>query len=78
MSHRQVVYSLLLNGFLAGRSYAMSKCNYLSVGIDVGSAFSWISIVDTDENLLLKPFNIIHNNINSLERDLCTINKTEY
>ncbi len=55
----------------------MSKCNYLSVGIDVGSAFSWMSIVDPDENLLLKPFKIIHNNLDSLERALCAIRKAE-
>lgn len=55
----------------------MSKCNYLSVGIDVGSAFSWMSIVDPDENLILKPFKIIHNNLDSLERALCAIRKAE-
>ncbi|MCR6545017.1 IS110 family transposase [Dehalobacterium formicoaceticum] len=55
----------------------MSKCNYLSVGIDVGSAFSWMSIVDPDENLILKPFKIIHNNLDSLERALAAIKKAE-
>ena len=55
----------------------MSKCNYLSVGIDVGSAFSWMSIVDPDENLILKPFKITHNNLDSLERALAAIRKAE-
>lgn len=77
VSHRQAVYSLLSNGFLAERSFAMSKCNYLSVGIDVGSAFSWMSIVDPDENLILKPFKIIHNSLDSLERALAAIRKAE-
>ena len=40
----------------------MNKPNYISVGIDVGSAFSFMSIVDHHENVILKPFKIIHNN----------------
>lgn len=55
----------------------MSKSNFLSVGIDVGSAFSYISIVDPDEDLILKPFKIIHNDLNSLERALAAIKKAE-
>jgi transposase len=55
----------------------MSFCNYISVGIDVGSSFSWMSIVDPQENLILKPFKIIHNNIDSLNRALQEINKAE-
>lgn len=55
----------------------MSKCNYLSVGIDVGSVFSCMSIVDPDENLILKPFKITHDNLDSLERALAAIRKAE-
>lgn len=55
----------------------MSKSNFLSVGIDVGSAFSYMSIVDPDEDLILKPFKIIHNDLNSLERALAAIKKAE-
>jgi len=53
----------------------MSKSDFLSVGIDVGSAFSYMSIVDADENLILKPFKIIHNNLDSLARALAAIKK---
>lgn len=55
----------------------MSNQKYLSVGIDVGSAFSWMSIVDPDENLILKPFKIIHNSLDSLNRALDAIKKAE-
>lgn len=55
----------------------MAKQNYLSVGIDVGSAFSWMSIVDPDENLILKPFKIIHSNLDSLHRALDAIKNAE-
>ena len=40
----------------------MNKTNYISVGIDAGSAFSFISIVDPQERVISKPFKIIHNN----------------
>jgi len=55
----------------------MSKVKYLSVGIDVGSAFSFMSIVDPDENLILKPFKIIHNDLDSLNRALAAIKNAE-
>lgn len=55
----------------------MLKHDYISVGIDVGSSFSWMSIVDPHENLILKPFKIIHNNLDSLERALSEIKKAE-
>jgi len=55
----------------------MTKQNYLSVGIDVGSAFSFMSIVDPDENLILKPFKIIHNDLDSLNRALTAIKNAE-
>ena len=34
----------------------MNKTNYISVGIDVGSSFSFMSIVDINEQVILKPF----------------------
>ncbi|MGD1838010.1 MAG: hypothetical protein ACPKPY_08135 [Nitrososphaeraceae archaeon] len=46
----------------------MSHCTYISVGIDVGSSFSWMSIVDPQENMIVEPFKIIHNNLDYLER----------
>lgn len=55
----------------------MTKQNYLSVGIDVGSAFSFMSIVDPDGNLILKPFKIIHNDLDSLNRALAAIKNAE-
>ena len=55
----------------------MSKNNYISVGIDVGSSFSFMSIVDPFGNLVLKPFKIFHNNLDSLNRALLEIKKAE-
>lgn len=55
----------------------MTKEKFISVGIDVGSAFSWMSIVDTDGRLILKPFKIIHNNLDSLSLALSAIKKAE-
>lgn len=55
----------------------MSKEQFLSVGIDVGSTFSWMAIVDPEENLILKPFKIFHNNLDSLNRALDAIKKAE-
>lgn len=55
----------------------MNKTNYISVGIDVGSAFSFMSIVDPQERVILKPFKIIHNNPDSLARAISAIKKAE-
>jgi transposase len=55
----------------------MNKTNYISVGIDVGSAFSFMSIVNPQERVILKPFKIIHNNPDSLARAISAIKKAE-
>ena len=39
----------------------MHNKNYISVGIDVGSAFSFMTILAPDETVILKPFKITHN-----------------
>ena len=44
----------------------MHNKNYISVGIDVGSAFSFMTILAPDETVILKPFKITHNNKDSL------------
>jgi len=50
---------------------------YLSVGIDVGSAFSFMSIVDPQGRVVQKPFKIFHNDLASLQRALDGIKKAE-
>ena len=55
----------------------MLKEKFISVGIDVGSTFSWMSIADPDETIILKPFKIIHNDVDSLSRALDAIKKAE-
>ena len=55
----------------------MHNKNYISVGIDVGSAFSFMTILAPDETVILKPFKITHNNKDSLERAVSEIKKAE-
>lgn len=76
---RQVVYSLFL--WIPIRKelsmFNINNCNYISVGIDVGSTFSFMSIVDNNGKIILKPFKIMHNSIDSLERTISAIKKAE-
>ncbi len=46
-----------------------SNSPYLSVGIDVGSTFSIMTIIDPHEKVVGKPFKILHNKI--WDRSLC-------
>lgn len=54
-----------------------STSPYLSVGIDVGSTFSIMTIVDPNERIVGKPFKILHNKMDSLERACLEIKKAE-
>lgn len=54
-----------------------SNSPYLSVGIDVGSTFSIMTIVDPYEKVVGKPFKILHNKMDSLERACSEIRKAE-
>ena len=76
---RQVVYSL--NFWIPIRKelsmFNINNRDYISVGIDVGSTFSFMSIVDSNGNIILKPFKILHNSIDSLERTISAIKKAE-
>ena len=71
-------YVLIVGQWIPDRKgFTMSKEQFLSVGIDVGSTFSWMAIVDPEENLILKPFKIFHNNLDSLNRALDAIKKAD-
>lgn len=54
-----------------------STTPYLSVGIDVGSNFSIMTIVDPHEKIVGKHFKIYHNKMDSLERACSEIRKAE-
>ena len=41
---------------------------FISAGIDVGSDFSYMSLALPNQTIFGKPFKIIHNNFNSLEK----------
>ena len=75
----QVVYSLLNYGFLPRKELTMSHNNnhYLTVGIDVGSTFSFMTIIGPQERTVLKPFKIFHNRLDSLKRACLEIEKSE-
>lgn len=55
----------------------MNSSKFLSVGIDVGSAFSWMAIVDPQGNVISKPFKLIHNSLDSLNAAVLRIRKAE-
>nr|WP_205739165.1 transposase [Halocella sp. SP3-1] len=50
---------------------------YLSVGIDVGADFSMMSMTLPNQQLLGKPFKIIHNRLDSLASAVLKIKKAE-
>lgn len=51
--------------------------DFISVGIDVGADFSWISIITPDHKLVVKPFKVLHDNLESLNKAVLTIIKAE-
>ena len=55
----------------------MNYFDFISVGIDVGADFSWISILTPDHKPVVKPFKILHDNLDSLNKAVLTIKKTE-
>jgi transposase len=54
----------------------MSKL-FISVGIDIGADFSFMSIMLPDKTFIGKPVKIVHNNIESLENAVQIIKKAE-
>ena len=50
---------------------------YISVGIDVGADFSFMSIALPNQTFMGKPFKIIHSNLNSLETAISKIKEAE-
>ena len=55
----------------------MTENNYISVGIDVGADFSYMSIALPNRTLVGNPFKITHANLNSLGTALERIRETE-
>lgn len=51
--------------------------DFISVGVDVGADFSWISILTPDHKPVVKPFKILHDNLDSLNKAVLTIKKAE-
>ena len=59
-----------------GKESIMSN-SFISVGIDVGADFSFMSIALPNQTFVGKPFKIVHNNLNSLEKAVLTITEAE-
>lgn len=55
----------------------MYPFDFISVGIDVGADFSWISIITPDHKPVVKPFKVSHHNLDSLQKAVQTIKKAE-
>lgn len=51
--------------------------SFLSVGIDVGADFSYMSLAMPNQTFVGKPFKIVHNNLKSLEQAVLTIKEAE-
>ena len=67
---------IVTDGFLSERILAMSYL-FISVGIDVGADFSYMSIVLPNQTLVGKPFKITHANLNSLEKAVLIIKEAK-
>ena len=50
---------------------------FISVGIDIGADFSYMSVALPNQTLIGKPFKIVHNNLKSLEKAVSTIEEAE-
>jgi len=55
----------------------MYHFDFISVGIDVGADFSWISILTPDHKPVVKPFKVLHDSFDSLSNAVLTIKKAE-
>lgn len=51
--------------------------DFISVGIDVGADFSWISLLTPDHKPVMKPFKVLHDNFDSLDKAVSAIKKAE-
>ena len=63
-----------MDGLLSERMTVMSTL-FISVGIDVGADFSFMSTALPNQTLVGKPFKIVHANLNSLEKAVSIIKK---
>ena len=50
---------------------------FISVGIDVGADFSWMSIALPNQQIIGKPYKILHNQMNSLATAVSKIKEAE-
>jgi transposase len=51
--------------------------NFISVGVDVGADFSFMSLALPNQTFIGKPFKIVHDNLNSLEKAVQAIKDAE-
>ena len=63
--------------FLVKGAVVVYQDDFISVGVDVGADFSWMSILTRDHKPIGKPFKIAHSSLDSLERAAFLIKKAE-
>ena len=51
--------------------------SFISIGIDVGADFSWMSIALPNQTFVGKPFKILHSDLNSLSMAVSKIKEAE-
>jgi len=61
----------------ARKGKSMTSKLFISVGIDVGADFSFMSLALPSQTFIGKPFKIVHANLNSLEKAAFTIKEAE-
>jgi len=59
-----------------GKDY-QTMCNFISVGIDVGADFSFMSIALPNQTFVGKPLKIVHNSLDSVEGAVLAIREAE-
>lgn len=79
VSHaRLCTYCMEMDAYSKGAFFmSINFKSYLSVGIDVGADFSFMSIALPDHQFIGKPFKIMHNRLDSLSSAALTIKKAE-
>ena len=74
---RQDVYSLEMEWMPIGKDKSNMSNLFISVGIDVGADFSFMSLALPNQTFIGKPFKIVHANLKSLEKATQIIQEAE-
>jgi len=62
-----------MDAYLKGITNMTYASSFISVGIDVGADFSFMTIAQPNQTFVGKPFKIVHSNFNSLKNAVLTV-----